>query len=77
MGHATGRFVVEVNAAIGAALLLVVTLIWQDWIEVVFRVDPDRGNGALEWAIVAASTVASVAFALRARRTWRHAHAAA
>jgi hypothetical protein len=25
------------------------TLVWKDWIEIVFRVDPDAGNGAAEY----------------------------
>jgi hypothetical protein len=31
----------------------VLTFAWRDWIEAIFRVDPDRHSGALEWAIVA------------------------
>jgi hypothetical protein len=32
---------------------LLLTLLWRDWIELVFRVDPDAGSGALEWAFAA------------------------
>jgi hypothetical protein len=31
----------------------VVTLFWHDWIEAVFRVDPDQGKGSAEWLVVA------------------------
>ena len=33
---------------------------WRDWIEVVFRVDPDHHNGSLEWLIVLALLGASI-----------------
>jgi hypothetical protein len=45
-----------------SGLLALVTLFWHDWIEAIFRVDPDRHSGWLEWAIVAALVVATVAF---------------
>jgi len=51
--------------------LFVLTLIWPDWIELAFRVDPDDGGGSLEWAVAGAALAASLAFAARARLEWR------
>jgi hypothetical protein len=62
------RFYVEAVVAGLLAVLTVVTLISADWIEVVFGVDPDGGNGSLEWALVAVLAVASAALSLTA---WR------
>jgi hypothetical protein len=45
------RFWVEFGLAIFAALLFVLTLITREWVEIIFRVDPDGGSGALEWAL--------------------------
>ena len=70
------RFWVE--AALGwlSLSLAVVTLVWHDWIELVFGFDPDQGNGALEWMISALSAVGAVSFAVLARVEWRLAAAA-
>jgi len=49
----------------------VLTVLWPDWIEGVFHVDPDHGNGQLELVIVlvlAAVSVASFATAWSVRR---------
>ena len=54
-----------------ASLLLLMTLVWTEWIEIVFRVDPDRGSGRAEWLIVALASAASVIFAICARIEWR------
>jgi heme/copper-type cytochrome/quinol oxidase subunit 3 len=58
-------FWAEAALAVAAAALFVVTEIWPDWIEAAFGVDPDHGDGALEWIIlVALVLVASTTFAL-------------
>jgi Na+-driven multidrug efflux pump len=46
------RALVEWAVALAASVLAVVTLVWPDWIEIVFGADPDEGSGAVEWAIV-------------------------
>lgn len=63
----TRRFKLEAGLAILSGLLFLITLVWKDWIEIVFRVDPDQGSGSLEWAIVAALAVAAVICAALAR----------
>jgi hypothetical protein len=63
-----GRFYVEVALAGLTGALTILTLITREWIEAIFRVDPDGGNGSLEWAIVAGLAVACVALSVTA---WR------
>ena len=62
------RFLIETALAVASAVLLLVTLLWKEWIEIIFGVDPDGGSGALEWAIVAAMLAVTVAFGALARR---------
>jgi hypothetical protein len=64
---------------LGAATLIVfgVTLVWNDWIEIVFKVDPDSGNGSLEFAICTVLLAATVSSWWLARAEWRRARAAA
>lgn len=52
-------------------VLLVLTLISREWIEVVFDVDPDHGDGSQERLIVAISGMLAVVFAFGARYEWR------
>ena len=67
------RFWIALGIAVASTILLLGTALWKDWIELVFRVDPDSYSGALEWLIVAASfAVAAASFAL-ARYEWRKA----
>jgi len=53
------------------AILTVVTLVWREWIEIIFGVEPDRGSGVLEWGIVIALAAATALFGLLARAEWR------
>jgi hypothetical protein len=66
------KFWIEAALAMTTGALAVVTLISREWIEIVFRVDPDRGSGLLEWAIVIALGAATLLFSLLARVEWRH-----
>jgi hypothetical protein len=66
-------FWVEALLALGNAMLLVMTLLWKDWIEIVFDVDPDAGSGALEWAIVGVTLLLTLVFVVLARSEWRRA----
>lgn len=57
-------------AAVNAALLAF-TLLWPEWIELVFGVEPDAGSGALERWIVVMTIALSMAFLVMARAEWR------
>lgn len=50
----------EMGLAIVTSILFVFTLVQRDWIEMVFGLDPDQGNGSLEWLIVGALLVVSI-----------------
>jgi hypothetical protein len=69
------RFWLE--SAIGSVtgIMALVTLFWRDWIETVFRIDPDRGNGSAEWLVVIIFAALTVLLALSARHEWRRAQA--
>jgi hypothetical protein len=68
------RFWIESIVASLTGVLTVVTLFWHDWIEAVSGVDPDRGNGSVEWLVVALLVVVMAGSRpewLRARRAER------
>jgi hypothetical protein len=65
------RFWIEAVLAVTTGFLAVLTAVWRDWIEEVFRVDPDRHSGSLEWLIVAALAVATCTLIAVARAEWR------
>jgi H+/Cl- antiporter ClcA len=44
-----------------AGALGAITLVWEDWIETVFGVDPDGGNGSVEVLIVVVCFAVSLA----------------
>ena len=65
---------VELVLAGLSTALAVLTLVWRDWIEEVFHVDPDGGNGSLEWLIVAALATSSLILVTHSAhefRVWR------
>jgi hypothetical protein len=70
------RFWLETVAGSITGCLAVATLFWHDWIEAVFGVDPDKGNGSAEWLIVVALLAVSIILAASARLEWRRAQLA-
>jgi len=70
------RFFVEVLVGTAALVLLGVTLVWNDWIELVFRIDADSATGSLEWAVCFALLAVVAANWWLARAEWRRCHAA-
>ncbi|WP_250285040.1 MULTISPECIES: hypothetical protein [unclassified Frankia] len=71
------RFYIETGLTVASFVLLVATLINQEWIEVVFGVDPDHGDGSLEWLVAAAVAIIAIIGATSARSEWRRSHVAA
>jgi hypothetical protein len=69
------RFVfwTEVCLASFTAFLTILTLVWRDWIEGVFRFDPDQHNGSFEWELVIACALLTVLFGALATHEWRRA----
>jgi hypothetical protein len=71
------RFWIEFGLAVSSGVLLVLTLVRADWIEALFGIEPDRGDGSLEWELLALLLVATVTFSVVARLEWvEAAHAA-
>ena len=71
------RFWLESILGSLTGMVAAVTLFWQDWIETVFKVDPDKGNGSAEWLVVSILLFFAVALAVGARLEWQRAQRAA
>lgn len=70
------RFWLETVMATATCILIVITIVQRDWIEIVFGVDPDNHNGALEWLIVGVLLVLTIALFTLASYEWRRARTA-
>ena len=71
------RFWLESICGSVTGLLTAITLVWHDWIEGVFRINPDSGGGSAEWLMVLVLLLVTVALAVGARREWHRAGLAA
>jgi hypothetical protein len=65
------RFWFEAIAALVSLACFTVTLVVPTWIESAFGVDPDRGSGAMEWAVVAVAAAVTLAMFVSAYRELR------
>ncbi len=64
------RMWVDTAAAVGSLALGLITVVWREWIEAIFGVDPDHGSGSAEWIAVAVLAAVFVVSAVLARRDW-------
>lgn len=71
IGSLRKRFWLETSMTGVTGILFAITLTWRDWIEAVFHIGPDQGNGTLEWLIVGALFVVTLTFLALAAYEWR------
>lgn len=65
------RFWIEAGLAFLSTGLTVLSLVSRDWIEALFKVEPDGGSGLLEWVIVGTALAATIVFTALTRLEWR------
>ena len=71
-----GRFWLETGLAILTGILFIITLVWHNWAELIFNVDPDQGSGILEWLVVGILLAVTIVLLAMARHEWRKAQIA-
>jgi hypothetical protein len=68
---ADARFWIEVGCSAASAFLFVLTYFVHEWVEAVFRIDPDRHSGSLEWALDGVFLLIAITAGVLARIEWR------
>ena len=68
--HLRKRFWLLAFSAALSAVLLLLTVVRPDWIEVLFGVDPDAGDGSVERLITIASFGLTIAFTILGTVEW-------
>jgi hypothetical protein len=61
----------KLGLALASAGAATVTVVWPDWIELVFHWNPDHGSGSAEWLVVVAAALTAVASSAFAALEWR------
>lgn len=64
-------FYAETILGVVASALFVYTVFARTWIETFLHVDPDQGQGWVEWMIVGALLAVAILSGYLARREWR------
>jgi hypothetical protein len=69
--HQRARFWFEAGLVAASLALWLATLLWPTWIELVFGIDPDQGDGSLERALTILFPLIAIGSALIAGHEWR------
>lgn len=64
------RSLLETSSALAVGLFAVLAAVWPTWVES-FGIDPDHGDGSLEWAIPIVLAAAAAFLGFAAGRHWR------
>ncbi len=67
------RFFIEVVLGITSTVLTLLTIVKRDWIEALLGIDPDQGNGVVEWLIVGGFLFATLILFFLTQYEWRRA----
>ncbi len=67
------RFWIEAIFAGTLGVLLAITMISREWIEIVFGVDPDHGDESVEWAALGLIGIVCCVLSVSALSEWRRA----
>jgi hypothetical protein len=67
-GWSSRLFWIEASLAAVSGVLCSLTVVWKDWIEILFGFDPDRHDGSLESLVALGFLTIAVGFAALARR---------
>jgi hypothetical protein len=65
--------IMEASVGVSWTLLAAATIVWRDWIEIIFNWDPDQNTGGAEIGIICGLALAGAALVLIARwqnRRW-------
>jgi hypothetical protein len=65
------RLWIEAIAAALSAVVLAVTLVWPQWIETFFGLEPDGGDGSSEWGFTLALVAITFVLFGATFRDWR------
>ena len=69
------RVRLESAVAILTTMAAILTAAVPSWIEAIFGIDPDAGNGAVEWGVTIAFAAVTLVVVRAARSTSRRLHA--
>jgi hypothetical protein len=65
------RFWLEVALAILTATAAIATIMWPEWIELLFGIEADESNGTLELGVTLLIAIVSTILAMAARTEWQ------
>lgn len=71
------QFWIKTTMATLTGILSIFTMIEPKWIETIFEVSPDGGDGSLEWLIVLLLLFVTIVFFFMAYQEWRLTRSAA
>jgi uncharacterized membrane protein YcjF (UPF0283 family) len=70
-GHLRAHFWLEAVVGVASLLVALATIVWHDWAETLFGIDPDDGSGSFEAAVTVGCLAVALFLTAVARAEWR------